>query len=203
MDDKKYELFERWVLAPFEALRSLPNGDGAFAVMSMTFGLYERYLISSLKTRGEPANDDTRWKEASADLGGKVSPDDFKSFWEMYRVGMQHCFHPKQFTKGKDKTKWGWDISEEPGFEKYPQILKKGDDRFVITINPWAFAKHVIDRWKEHPELFNEIDTMKSGKIRVSNKTEFPNHGYTTSSESYCTYKRDPNIPDSTGHFQQ
>ncbi len=203
MENKKYELFERWVIAPYEALRSLPNGDGAFAVMSMTFGLYERYLISCLKSRGEPANDDARWKEASADLDGKVSPDDFKSFWEMYRVGMQHYFHPKQFTKGKDKTRWGWDISEGIGFEKYPKILKKEDNRYVITINPWSFAEHVIDRWKTHPELFNEIDTMKPGKVRLSQRSSSLSHGYTTSSDPCYTYKPDPNIPNSTGHYQR
>ncbi|HEY5895319.1 MAG TPA: hypothetical protein VIT91_19025 [Chthoniobacterales bacterium] len=112
MSPENHILFDRWVVVPLAALRAIPRADGAFAALSMSFGLYERFLASKIHKRGPSADDEARWAEASADFDRKVSVADFKKFWEMYLVGMQHCFHPKHFTKGKDNAKWGWDISE-------------------------------------------------------------------------------------------
>lgn len=58
-----FEFFERWVIIPLGALRSVPNDNGAFGALAMTFGLYERFLLSRIHRRGESPNEDARWKE--------------------------------------------------------------------------------------------------------------------------------------------
>ncbi len=160
-------LFTRWVIKPLEALRTIPDGDGAFGALAIAFGLYERFLASRIHKRGDAADDGARYEEASDDFGRKVSPEDFKRFWEMYRVGIQHYFHPKHFVKGGDQTRWGWDMSENAGYEAYPIIISKEADLSIITINPWAFAFHVVDRWKRHPELMDELSATKLGEVRT------------------------------------
>ena len=147
MDAEAHRLFDRWVIVPFAALRQLPNGDGAFAALSMGFGLYERYISSQVHKRtGKGPTPEERNDEASKDFGGAVSPADFKSFWEMYRVGVQHYFHPKHFTKSDDKTRWGWDISENKGYTAHPKVIQTEADLFIITINPWLFVEHTLNR---------------------------------------------------------
>ncbi len=167
MNAETRRLFDRWVIVPYAALRQLPNGDGAFAALAMGFGLYERFITSSIHSRGGNIEKE-RYEEASRDFGKAVSPDDFKAFWEMYRVGVQHYFHPKHFTKGQDKTRWGWDISEEKNYSAFPTVIRKEADLFIITINPWEFVEHTIRRWHEHPELLDELGATKFGKIEVA-----------------------------------
>src|SRR6266516_774713 len=164
MNVESQELFERWVIIPFKELRKIPRGDGAFAALAMGFGLYERYISSRIHRRNGNI-DNERYKEASGDFDGAVSPDDFKAFWEMYRVGVQHFFQPKAFTKGKDKIRWGWDISEEKGYSAFPKVIQIDSDLFIIAIDPWAFVNHVVDRWLQRPELIDELSATRLGKI--------------------------------------
>lgn len=204
MSDENEILFNRWVLVPLEALRAVPAGDGAFGALAMSFGLYERFLSSRIHSRGESATDGARYEEASKDFDGQVSPQDFKSFWEMYRVGMQHFFHPKHFVKGADKTRWGWDISEGPEYRPYPVVQQKENDLFIIAINPWAFAYHVVNRWKEFPELMNELSATKLGEVRPT-PAPIPaeTHYSTWTSPAQSTYTESPiprNYP-STGKW--
>jgi hypothetical protein len=164
MDTETRRLFDRWVIVPFAALRQLPNGDGAFAALAMGFGLYERFITSSIHSRGGDI-DKERYTEGSSDFDRAVSADDFKAFWEMYRIGVQHYFHPKHFTKSKDGTRWGWDISEQKGYAAFPKVTQPESDLFIITIDPWAFVEHTIRRWHEHPELLDELSATKFAKI--------------------------------------
>ena len=166
MDAEAHRLFDRWVIVPFSALRQLPNGDGAFAALAIAFGLYERYIISQIHKRGGSADAKERNNEASMDFGGAVSPEDFESFWDMYRVGVQHYFHPKHFTKGKDKTRWCWDISENKGYTGHPKVIQTEADLFIITIDPWLFVEHTLNRWYQHPELMNELSATTFGRIQ-------------------------------------
>ena len=167
MSPEDHLLFNRWVIIPLAALRAIPRGDGAFAALSMAFGLYERFLASKLHKVGNPSDENARWTEASADFDGKVSAAEFKSFWDMYRVGMQHYFHPKHFTKGNDKTRWGWEMSEHESYKAYPILWTKEPNFFIVKINPWAFAEHVIKRWYEHPDLMNELSATTLGNVRT------------------------------------
>jgi len=191
MEESNIEMFRRWVEAPVAKLRELPNGDGTFAVMSMAFGLYERFINSSLHKRGVKASPGNRYCESSKDFNGEVSADDFKAFWEMYRDGMQHYFHPKHFTKSKDNTRWGWDISENKGYKAHPEVQKHGNDDFIVAIDPWKFINHILNRWRENPDLLNELSRTTLGKIEefqidysqnLSNSSD--NHLHSTTSYS-------------------
>jgi hypothetical protein len=165
MDAEAHSLFDRWVVVPFAALRQLRNGDGAFVALAMGFGLYERFITSRIhKREGDPEKE--RYEEASKDFGGAVPPSDFKAFWEMYRVGVQHYFHPKHFTKGKDNMRWGWRISEGAGYSAFPKVIQVEADLFIITIDPWLFVEHIIYRWYEHPELMDELSATRFGSIQ-------------------------------------
>lgn len=161
------ELFSRWVIEPLSVLRKIDNGDGAFAALAMAFGLYERYIESKLHAELGKAPEDQRYIFASQDFDGLVSADDFKAFWEMYRVGIQHHFQPKSFTKSKDNSNWGWDISSEKGYKKYPTINESPKGTFEIQIDPWLFVDHILLRWSQSPELIDQIQKVKFGQIKT------------------------------------
>jgi hypothetical protein len=197
MEGANMDYFKRWVEAAVAKLRELPNGDGAFAVMAIAFGLYERFLDSRIHSRGESPDPSARNVEASKDFDGNVSADDFKIFWEMYRVGVQHYFQPKHFTKFKDNTRWGWDISENKGYKSYPEIVKRESDLFLVVIDPWKFAAHVIDRWRSHPELMDELSATKLGRVEGCGMDK-PASGSSSSGQSYVSV--DP-PPMSTGIY--
>jgi hypothetical protein len=205
MSPEDHVLFDRWVIVPLAALRAIPRGDGAFAALTISFGLYERFIASKIHKRGESADDGAREKEASKDFDEKVSAADFRKFWEMYRVGMQHYFHPKHFIKAVDKTRWGWDISEGEGYKAYPVIVEKEADHFVITINPWAFAEHVVKRWYEFPELMDELSATTLGIIRAPDIPEIPLQVLNPASpyKPMFTYSENPTFPghSSTGKW--
>ena len=125
--------FDRWVIVPLTKLREIPKGDGTFAALAIAFGLYERYLDSKIEKKGEKPDPQKRYSEASLDFDSKVTKEEFQSFWEMYRVGIQHYFQPKNFTKGMDKTRWGWDMSEDKKYKEYPTIIQQKEDLFIIA----------------------------------------------------------------------
>ena len=154
------ELFDRWVIAPLNALRPLPNGDGAFVAMGMALALYERYIKSALKHAGKTEKPEDMWAFGGADLG--VDPETFRRFWGMYRDGIQHSLQPKLYTS--DGIRWGWEISA--AHSKSPKIIAPENDLRVILIEPWGFIDHVIERFKSMPELIDFKDSWKFGKIR-------------------------------------
>lgn len=203
MEESDISLFKRWVEAPVAKLRELPNGDGAFAAMSMAFGLYERYLDSCVHSRGEKPTPQARIEEASKDFGRKVSSSDFKGFWDMYRVGMQHHFHPKHFTKGKDNTRWGWDISEGHGYKAYPELIQREDDLFLFVIDPWMFIGHVLERWRANSHLMDELSETKLAKIEYARTDQPPIYPSSFYCHSHSTDSYNPIDlqPPSTGIY--
>lgn len=203
MEESDIQLFERWVAAPVAKLRELPNGDGAFAVMSMAFGLYERFLVSKIHHRGDSPTPSARSVEASIDFCGSVSPEDFTAFWDMYRVGMQHYFHPKHFTKSKDGTRWGWDISEGLGYKSYPEVIQRDADLFLIVIDPWRFIGHILDRWRENLPLMNHLGATRLAKIEYARTDQPPIYAGSVCSLPQSTVSYSANYPQnpSTGTY--
>lgn len=162
------ELFERWVRVPIEMLRQIENGDGAFAAFAIALSMYERFIYSKLSAEKKDSTLKAFDEFASLDFDNKVSAVDFRSFWDMYRVGIQHYFQPKNFTKSKDGTSWGWEISSQHGYAKYPVIHEISDKTFVIKIDPWKFVDHVLGRWDGSISLINEIEKASLGTISHS-----------------------------------
>ena len=95
------EKFRRWVLARIEKLRELPNGDGAFAALSICCGLFERFIWSCLDTEDVKATPKNFRRRAAKDLG--CTEEAFQRFWEGYRLGMQHAFQPKAYIERRGR----------------------------------------------------------------------------------------------------
>ena len=166
MDHKKEftpeELFKRWVIAPLDALRALPDGDGAFVALGMAFSLYERYIKSALEHAGRKETPEEFRVFGANDL--QVDAETFSRFWEMYRDGIQHSLQPKRYTsKG---IRWGWEISSD--HSKSPKIIEPEKDLRIILIEPWKFIEHVLEHFKQAPEMIDLKDSWKFGKIEPS-----------------------------------
>ncbi len=94
VDGSIIERVEQWYLKPFERLNS-PN-DG-FAILTLLFPLYERYL----KWKGYIGEEDfTKGHKVFKAVGKHLSvdPDDSFIFWNRYRNGLLHHAAPKAYT---------------------------------------------------------------------------------------------------------
>jgi len=188
--------FQRWVEAPLAALRSLPNGDGAFAALTIACGLYERFIDSTLHRQGSPATPEAFKTTAAADLA--CDPAAFDRFWNGYRLGLAHAFHPKQYVEKRGKgDSWGWEMAEAPGFEKHPTTLQLSDNVFIVRIDPWKFLDHVLLRWREHPDIYDELPEFTSGRVERIQSSP-PNASTFPERSEYRTVS-DLHVPPATG----
>jgi hypothetical protein len=163
------EKFERWVETPLEVLRNIPNGDGAFVALCISFSLYERFIHSVIKSPNSQTSPDF-FDLGAKDLG--CDPKTFKRFWESYRVGMQHFFQPKNYTEKKGQgDRWGWDIASSAGYNAFPEIVSPSAGHFIIKIDPWKFSDHVVVRWRENPRLLDAISVSAFGNV-IANPIE-------------------------------
>jgi hypothetical protein len=155
------KLFERWVKAPIDALRRLPNGDGAFAALGIAFAMYERYIKSALAQAGLKETPEQFFEFGANDL--RVEVETFKRFWQMYRDGIQHSLQPKRYTS--NGIRWGWEISGE--HLGVPTIITPEADLRIIRLEPWSFVEQVLARYESRPELIDFKDTWKFGVIEA------------------------------------
>lgn len=158
------ELFSRWVESVVVKLNELNDGDGGFVLLLMSVSLYERFIDSKIdKEKGTVTSEDF-WIAGKNDLN--IERETFKRFWEGYRVGLTHSFFPKAYIEKKGKgDRWGWSISSNLGYKGFPEITHPEPDLYVITIDPWKFWEHVLKRWKENPELMNQLQSFQMGEI--------------------------------------
>jgi hypothetical protein len=155
------EKIERWFLTPVVRLEQIENGDGAFAAMSISLSLYERFVHSQLHSTGQKATPEAFEAFGASDLN--VPADVFNKFWGMYRVGIQHFFQPKRFTsKG---IRYGWRISAD--YKETPEFLSDPNEKDLIhvVINPWSFAKLVGERYRNNFNVFDELTDFLSGSL--------------------------------------
>ena len=64
-DPTDIEKFVRWFVVPGQAIRSLPNGDGAFVALSVAFSLFERYY--RIRTGTQMKDDSNNFNEGVRD----------------------------------------------------------------------------------------------------------------------------------------
>ncbi len=160
------DLFTRWVEAPIIALRKLDDGDGGFAALAISLGLYERFIDSALHRDGISATPSAFKTRAAEDL--KIDEDIVDRFWNGYRLGLMHAFQPKNYIEDKGRgDAWGWDIAEGNGYEAYPTLEKVRDGVFVLKLDPWKFTEHVLNRWRTSPELINQLQEFALGHIET------------------------------------
>jgi hypothetical protein len=196
MEISKEEKFRLWVLVPIEALRKIEKGDGAFAALALIFGLYERYLDSKLHRKGESANKETFRREVAADLECDESLAEV--FWNQYRDGMQHAFHP---LSGAGRTGTsdvrGWDMGSTSDYKKSPELVVRGNWS-IIKIDPWKFVDHVLARWRENLDLLNELKSFNFGEIKEIEKSEMTSSNWPESVSHFKTVYEGPPIPPAT-----
>ena len=95
MSSQNLRNFDRWFATPILHLRSISSGDGAFAALMISFGLFERYVKSTLKRDSIKAGPGAFFERSAQILS--VDQILFEKFWGMYRDGIQHYLQPRIF----------------------------------------------------------------------------------------------------------
>lgn len=105
-EPNEVQRFKRWFVVPFNKLKEIPNGDGAFVALSMGLFLCERYykLEARIQDEETTSKDDQFRNKAAKDLN--VNSTFFCHFWQVFRNGMQHQATPKTYTIGEITYKW-------------------------------------------------------------------------------------------------
>ncbi len=133
--------------------------DGAFLALSASLAMYERFLIKLAQSSGRNTEGD-KMALGGEDLGC-MGEDNFRIFWGCFRDGLQHQFQP---TKKRGGISYDWRISDTTG--EIPKVTEVGAKKFVVEVNPWAFARLVRRRFDENPTFFQKAKSHMPGTIR-------------------------------------
>ena len=170
VDDSPLTKFIRWFVIPFNMVKNIPNGDGAFVALSIGLSLCERYFRVKSQTaaalteaqrkewnRQNNAEYDQQFQFKAAESLG-VTRGDFESFWLVYRNGLQHQGMPRLVKllhqDGSTSVEYGWEF--ESTDNPAPRKVKRKAKRFVIYIDPWAFTQWIIDLLLEDPHTLEQ-----------------------------------------------
>ena len=152
--DRSHELFNRWFVSPLEQLKSIPNGDGGFIVLSTCCFLYERYAKAIIKQSNKKADRSSMIGQFSADFG--TTNETAEEFWSVIRDGILHQGFPKQTEHGEKRL---------PGYilhTSFPSPVDLGDwgGEAVLRIQPWLFMYKVIELWQDNMELLDANESF-------------------------------------------
>jgi len=146
------EKFTRWFVIPVSKLKEIPNGDGAFAAMSIGCGLCERYCRILAESQDD-WTDKTFIGKAADEM--KVPKDVFTDFWDVFRNGIQHQMSPKwRKGNGQNWKPYKWSISS--AFAVVPEIRKNRFGEDVICIDPWKFTEFWISKFLTEPAKLDQ-----------------------------------------------
>lgn len=151
--------FERWFATPIRLLRSTSSGDGAFAALMISFGLFERYVKSTLKRDNIKANPDAFFKRSAQLLN--LDQTLFEKFWGMYRDGIQHFLQPKIFESNGIKYRW----SIEGTYPAKPFYTVDEVNHKVIAFDPWKWCELVLELYENDPEVLGVFESHPMGQI--------------------------------------
>lgn len=156
--------FEMWYEKPFLALEvGAKDWNGAYIALSMGMFLCERYYRTKTGTHDLPDKKDKESLQgydqafrylAATDLG--IRHDHFNHFWNVFRNGIQHQGMPRTI-EDRDKTGkilriYKGRISTKEGYSEIPTMEEDGKVTY-IKLNPWAFTKKMIKKFKDHPTI--------------------------------------------------
>lgn len=156
------ERFDGWFIQPIEKLKELPEGDGGFLALSAALFLCERYYRALTDTLHGKRDDETFKLAAAKDLG--MSPEDFNSFWIVYRNGIQHQGTPQKYIDKKNQVKYFFHISDE--FGGIPEIHKINAYKREIRLSVWKFADLIIGKFKTHSDVFRKAVSHTFPEVR-------------------------------------
>jgi len=149
------ERFDAWFVEPIEKLKELPEGGGAFLILSTAVFLCERYYRALTDTLYGKKDYEAFKIEAAKDLG--LSLDDFNRLWIVYRHGVQHQGTPQVHIDKKNKIKYTWLITDE--INEIIEIYKINACEQEIRLNVWKFADFIINKFKTNTEVFQKAIT--------------------------------------------
>jgi len=155
------ERFTGWFIDPIEKLKELPEGDGGFLALSAALFLCERYYRAVTDTLDKTEDDETFKIEAAKDLGLRL--EDFKSFWMVYRNGVQHQGIPRKCVD-KNEVKYSWQISDD--FDAIPQVNRINAYKRDVRLNVWKFADLIINKFKTNPEVFQKATSKIFAEVK-------------------------------------
>jgi hypothetical protein len=145
------ELFERWYSTPLKCLEKIPDGDGAFVVLSISCLLYERYAVAILKDTNNRATDDAKRDQFASDFG--VDRETAEAFWNVIRNGFLHQAMGMQRNANGDSFP-AWVVRHD-----FPRIALEKGSPDVLKMQPWLIRDCVLELWAKRPDL---IDKNKS-----------------------------------------
>lgn len=148
------ERFNGWYVRPIEKLKELPEGDGAFAALMITFPLYERLIKARLKLAGKPTGDEDVTAAVGEDLG--LDGRDRRIFWSAFRIGFLH-----QAMGKAGPTPWivSGGCGAVPEFREINEIL-------CICIDPWKFADRVLGAFLAVSGLITASESFPLAGVR-------------------------------------
>lgn len=156
--------FIRWYVSPYNRLKKIPNGDGAFVALSMGFFLCERYYRIKSNTITQHSKTEPFLKKAAWDLDCDLKL--FRHFWYLFRNGMQHQGQPKKkfrdFQFGGRTFRYRWMIGAE--FGQRPSLCVNNGLR-IIAINPWKFTRFMLTRFIQNPAILRRSISHSFGDI--------------------------------------
>jgi len=155
--------FNGWFVEPIYKLKELPEGDGGFLAMSAALFLCERYYRALTDSLSGKRDDETFKIAAAKDFG--LSLDDFKSFWIVYRNGIQHQGTPKKYIDKKNKIKYFFSTSD--AFNEIPEIYKINAYKREVRLNVWKFADFIINKYKTNPDVFLKAVSGAFPEVKV------------------------------------
>jgi hypothetical protein len=159
--------FIKWYVRPFNRLKRVKYGDGAFIILSMGIFLCERYYrIKATCVR--PDNIPDKFYEIAAkDMG--VELEVFERFWGIFRHGLQHRGQPEKWFKewnvtrtGKLKKRYGWSID---GSHTYKPTMCKIKGKKVICIYPHEFTRFILGKFLNKPSYLRRSIRHQFGDI--------------------------------------
>jgi len=141
--------FIKWYVRPFNRLKRVKNGDGAFIILSMGIALCERYFRIKSNCIKSDYIPPVFYVTAAKSFG--CTADDFEIFWNVYRHGLQHRAQPqiwiKWWNKGrtkKVKTRFKWSISANNGL--CPKIVDTPKGK-VVCVFPNDFTYFILKKF--------------------------------------------------------
>ncbi len=164
--------FIRWYVRPFNRLKRIKSGDGAYLALSMGFFLCERFYRIRSNTITQ------HWKTlpflTAAARGYDCDLRVFQAFWDLFRNGIQHQGAPKKrytahWLPGKPKVRLRWVIGDSLPYRP-AYIVADGVRR--VGVNPWEFTRFILRRFLETPRALERSVSHGFGNILPQPATE-------------------------------
>ena len=169
MRSPERQKFIKWYVRPFNRLKRIKNGDGAYIALSIGFFLCERYYRIKSNTITKHRLSKPFLTAAAKDFDCNYQL--FRYFWSLFRNGIQHQGAPKKSFFDRDakrivRLKWaiGDIFSHRPGYV-YTDGVKR------IGVCPWKFTRFIIGKLLNDEQALRRSISHAFGSIMEQPQT--------------------------------